>query len=100
MLSKRLCFLTKLGSLHLNFTKISSMRFRQRKFSLNDALHSNICQKLVVIEHENIVRLLNVSIGETKLTKVSKKVACEAILGHPIKPKSGYLKKKEMPLKF
>ena len=54
----------------------------------------------VVIEHEDIVDLLNVLVGDAKLTKVSKEVAYEAIQGHLVEPKSSYLKKKEMPSKF
>ena len=53
-----------------------------------------------MIEQEDIIRFLNVSIGEDKIAKVSKEIAYEAILGHAVEPKLRYLKKKEMLLKF
>ena len=85
--------------MNLVYEDVVCMVYANLNTSIKDVVHNSICQKLVVIEQEDIIRFLNMSVGEDKNTEVSKEVAYEAILGYCVEPKNSYLKK-EMPLQF
>ena len=55
--------------------------------SIKDTTHSSICQKLLVIAQEDIVRFLNVYVGEDKIAKIGKEKTHEAILEHFVESK-------------